>query len=55
MIDWAIHLKISYGVVAKRTRVQSGKDIFEFTFGQTLHLRDEKIGIPGDKEENLVH
>ena len=41
--------KISYGVVAKRTRVQSGKDIFEFTFGQTLHLRDEKIGIPGDK------
>ena len=41
--------KISYGLVAKRTRVQSGKDIFEFTFGQTLHLRDEKIGIPGDK------
>ncbi len=40
--------KISYGVVAKRTRIQSGKDFFEFTFGQTLHLKDEKIGIPRD-------
>ena len=40
--------KISYGVVAKRTKIRSGKDLFEFTFGQTLHLKDEKIGIPGD-------
>ena len=39
--------KISYGVVAKRTRIQSGKDFFEFTLGQTLHLKDEKIAIPG--------
>ncbi len=40
--------KISYGIVAKRTRIQSGKDFFEFTLGQTLHLKDEKIVIPGD-------
>ena len=39
--------KISYGLVAKRTQIESGKDFFEFTFGQTLHLKDEKIGIPG--------
>ena len=31
--------KISYGIVAKRTRIQSGKDFFEFTLGQTLHLK----------------
>lgn len=40
--------KISYGIVAKRTRIQSGKDFFEFTLGQTLHLKDEKIAMPGD-------
>ena len=40
--------KISYGIVAKRTRIQSGKDFFEFTLGQTLHLKDEKIVLPGD-------
>ncbi|MBI32676.1 MAG: hypothetical protein CMD98_02260 [Gammaproteobacteria bacterium] len=44
--------KISYGIVAKRTRIQSGKDLIEFTLGQTLHLRDEKIGIPGDSLRN---
>ena len=40
--------KISYGIVAKKTRIQSGKDFFEFTLGQTLHLKDEKIAMPGD-------
>ena len=40
--------KISYGIVAKRTRIQSGKDFFEFTLGQTLHLKDEKVAMPGE-------
>jgi len=40
--------KISYGFVAKRTRINSGKDFFEFTLGQTLHLKDEKIVMPGE-------
>ena len=38
--------KISYGLVAKRTQIQSGKDLFKFTLGQTLHIRDEKVGMP---------
>ena len=40
--------KISYGIVAKRTRIKSGKDFFGFTLGQTLHLKDEKVIMPGE-------
>ena len=41
MIDWAIHLNQLWRG-RKKDSVQSGKDIFEFTFGQTLHLRMKK-------------
>ena len=44
--------KVSYGITSKRTELQTGRDLFEFTIGQTLHLKDEKIGLPGESKRN---
>ena len=31
--------KVSYGITSKRTELQTGRDLFEFTIGQTLHFK----------------